>query len=386
MPSAEIITIGTELLLGEIVDTNAPFLARKLRDAGIDLYRKTTVGDNVNRIAQAIQQSLKRCDIILTTGGLGPTVDDPTRDAVALAVGGKSEFRPELWEQIRTRFARLGRFPTENNRRQAYIPEGAKAYENPVGTAPIFILEYHSHVIICLPGVPSEMEYLMEQIVLPFLRQHYDLHEVIKTRVLHTVGVGESQIDDLISDLEKLNNPTVGLAAHSGQVDVRITVKAQSEDESSLLIRPIEKTIRDRLGDCVYGVDHETLEEIALRSIVMHNWSLTIVEAGLAGNLIRRLSKIKGPFLSGQVLTEPLTLDDLRKLTDSYRQSQNADVGLGVSIQSSAGTHDVQLILITPHDTQQFNRRYGGPPEYAPYWAFNQSLDLIRRIPYDSER
>lgn len=140
MPSAEIITIGTELLLGEIVDTNARFLARCLRDAGIDLYRTTTVGDNINRIAQAIQQSMERCEIIITTGGLGPTVDDPTRDAVALALGVDSVFHPELWDQIGKRFQRLGRLPTKNNRRQAYIPKGAQWLENPVGTAPIFFV------------------------------------------------------------------------------------------------------------------------------------------------------------------------------------------------------------------------------------------------------
>ncbi len=136
MPTAEIITIGTELLLGEIVDTNSQFLARQLRDVGIDLFRITTVGDNVGRIAKAIQQALKRCDIVLTTGGLGPTVDDPTRDAVAQALGVPTEYHPELWSQIRDRFKRFGRIPTENNRRQAYIPQGAIPIENPVGTAP----------------------------------------------------------------------------------------------------------------------------------------------------------------------------------------------------------------------------------------------------------
>src|SRR5512136_2170133 len=125
MPSAEIITIGTELLLGEIDDTNATHIARELRDAGIDLYRKTTVGDNARRIAQIIQEALQRTDIIITTGGLGPTVDDPTREAVALAVGVEPEFRPELWEQIQNRFQRFGRKPTENNKRQAYVPTGA---------------------------------------------------------------------------------------------------------------------------------------------------------------------------------------------------------------------------------------------------------------------
>ena len=384
MPSAEIISIGTELLLGEIVDTNARFLAISLRNAGIDLYRKTTVGDNVKRIAQAIQQSLQRCDIVITTGGLGPTIDDPTRDAVALAIGVNPEFHPELWEQIKARFQRLGRLPTENNRRQAYIPEGARAIENPVGTAPIFILEYQSHVIISLPGVPSEMEYLMEHAIIPFLCQHYDLHGIIKSRVLHTVGVGESQIDDLIADLEALSNPTVGLAAHSGQVDVRITVKADSEDASGKLIEPIENTLRERLGDCIYGVDHETLEEIALRSIASNNWTLSVIEAGLGGNLIRRLAAAKGPFLGGQVLTESPSADGLLKLVDAYRQYQHADVGLGVAIQPSERTYEVLLVLITPREMQQFKRLYGGPSEYAPMWAFNQSLDIIRRIPHDT--
>jgi len=385
MPSAEIISIGTELLLGEIVDTNARFLAISLRDAGIDLYRKTTVGDNIKRIAQAIQQSLERCDIVITTGGLGPTIDDPTREAVALAVGVTSEYRPELWEQIKARFQRLGRLPTENNKRQAYVPVGATAIENPVGTAPIFILEYRSHVIISLPGVPSEMEYLMDHTVIPFLRQHYNLHGIIKSRVLHTVGVGESQIDDLIGDLEALSNPTVGLAAHSGQVDVRITVKADSGNASEKLIEPIEKTLRERLGDCIYGVDHETLEEVALRSIASNNWTLTVIEAGLGGNLIRRLASAKGPFLGGQVLTEPPSADRLLKFADAYRQSQNADVGLGVAIQTSEKTYEVLLVLITPRSTQQFKRLYGGPSEYAPMWAFNQSLDIIRRIPHDKQ-
>jgi nicotinamide-nucleotide amidase len=384
MPSAEIITIGTELLLGEIVDTNAHFLARSLRDAGIDLYRKTTVGDNVKRIAQAIQQSLDRCDIVITTGGLGPTIDDPTREAVAVAVGVKSEFRLELWEQIKSRFRRLGRLPTENNQRQAYVPEGAKAIENPVGTAPIFILEYHSQVIISLPGVPSEMKYLMEHSIIPFLRQHYDLRAIIKSRILHTVGIGESQIDDLISDLEELSNPTVGLAAHSGQVDVRITVKAESDEASALLINPIENTLRDRLGDWIYGVDQDTLEDIAMRSILKHNWTLTIVEAGLGGYLVRRLASSKASFIAGQVISEPPPPDELLILTDSYRQSQHAEVGLGVAIHASAETYEVDLVLITPLEKKQYNRRYSGPAEYAQFWAFNQSLDLIRRIPHDS--
>lgn len=380
MPTAEIITIGTELLLGEIVDSNAQFLALCLREVGIDLHRKTTVGDNVQRIAQAILQALERCDILITTGGLGPTVDDPTREAVALAVGIKTEYRPELWEQIEARFRKFGRIPTENNRQQAYIPQGAKVIENPVGTAPIFILEHQSHVIISLPGVPREMEYLMQHEIIPFLQQRYTLNNKIKTRILHTVGVGESQIDNLIADLEMLSNPTVGLAAHSGQVDVRITVKYDSDVSADELIHPIENMLRERLGDCVYGVDAETLEDIALKAITNHRWTIAVVEAGLRGVLIRRLAMAQGPFLSGQLLQQTLMPEELIALTDSYRRSQEADVGFGVSLHSDREGQSVIMTLITPLGRQDYCLPYGGTPDYAPLWAMNQSLNIIRRI------
>jgi competence/damage-inducible protein CinA-like protein len=380
VPSAEIISIGTELLLGEIVDTNAQFLARSLRDVGIDLHRKTTVGDNVRRIAEAIQQALERCDIIITTGGLGPTVDDPTREGVALAVGVKLEYHPELWDQIEARFRRFGRIPTQNNRQQAYIPQGAKAIENPVGTAPIFILEYLTHVVISLPGVPREMEFLMEHEVIPFLRQHYDLKGIIKTRLLHTAGVGESQVDDLIGDLEELSNPTVGLSAHSGQVDVRITAKADSVNAADELIDQIEIKLRHRLGDNIYGVDQETLEEIALRALNHHHWSISVVEAGLGGILIRRLASISGPFLGGQVLKETAMAEELLSLTDSYRQSQAAEVGFGVSLHTDTEQQYALIALITPLEKRNITLKYGGTPDYAALWTLHQSLNIIRRI------
>ncbi len=384
MPSAEIITIGTELLLGEIVDTNSRFLAKSLRDAGIDLFRITTVGDNVSRIAQAIRQSFERCDIILTTGGLGPTVDDPTRDAVAQAIGVNSVFQPELWEQIKNRFQKLGRMPTENNRRQAYIPQGATAIENPVGTAPIFVAEFHSKVVISLPGVPSEMSYLMENTVIPLLRQRFGLHELIMTRVLHTVGVGESQIDDQVGDLEQLSNPTVGLSAHFGQVDIRITVKAESEAAAVREIQPVEATLRERLGETIYGADEETLEEVALRSLASKHLTICALEAGTGGDVIRRLALADGPFLGGQVLSELPSPDELAAQTDAYRANLHADIGLGVVIHPSPGAQVVSLVVVTPHDSQQVTRRYAGAPEYAPLLAFNLSLDLIRRIPDES--
>lgn len=393
MPSAEIITIGTEILLGEILDSNARYLARQLRDAGIDLYRKTTVGDNAGRIAQAIQQALERCEIIITTGGLGPTVDDPTREAIALALDVPTEFKPELWEQIQSRFKRYGRQPTENNRRQAYIPQGALPIENPVGTAPAFIVEkgtgeLRSQVIVALPGVPSEMEYLFENAILPYLRQHYSLSGIIKARLIHTAGVGESLIDERIGDLETLSNPTVGLAAHSGQVDVRITAKAGSEARADEMIQAIELDLRNRLGDWIYGVDQETLEEVALRALQSRGWTLAVIEFKTPVGLISRLSSpqvamlgaLAQVFKGGQVAIPLAEAGEMAPVVSACRLSRQVDVCLGLAIFPAGEKQDVALAWVTPHGAQETVRPYGGPPEYAPRWAIHHALDILRKL------
>ena len=263
MPSAEIITIGTEILLGEIVDTNTRYIARNLRDLGVDLYRTVTIGDNAERIAESIREAMQRAEIIITTGGLGPTIDDPTRDAVALAVGTETEFREELWEQIVNRIARYGKEPGENQKRQAYVPKGAIALENPVGTAPCFILEYDAPfsdgvgAIISLPGVPREMETVLHNAVIPYLQERFTLDEIIKVRLLRTSGIGEGDLDEKIADLEKLRNPTVGLAAHAGVVDIRLAAKAKTEAEVNQMIAEVENEIRQRLGKKIFGTDQE---------------------------------------------------------------------------------------------------------------------------------
>jgi competence/damage-inducible protein CinA-like protein len=381
MPSAEIIAIGTELLLGEIVDTNSHYIARNLRDLGVDLFRTSTVGDNAQRIASLIRESLGRAEIIITTGGLGPTVDDPTRDAVALAFGVPTEYRPELWEQIRRRFARFGRLPTENNKRQAYVPQGAVPMENPVGTAPCFIMETPTQAVISLPGVPSEMEYLMQNAVLPYLRQRFDLRGVIKARVLHTAGAGESQIDDLIGDLEELSNPTVGLAAHAGQVDVRITAKADSLEAANSLIAPVEADLHQRLGDWIYGADADTLESVALAALSGRGWTLAAVEAGMGGELLRKLTAAPAEtFRGGETLAERPQADDFCELVETYRQGRGADVGLGVLLHPGPEKQEVFIVLITPTGAQQFARPYGGPPNYGSRWAVNHALNLIRGL------
>lgn len=379
MPTAEIITIGTELLLGEIIDTNTRYLARTLRDQGIDIFRTTTVGDNPQRIAQAIQEAAARTDIIITTGGLGPTVDDPTRQAVAQAVGVDLEFHPELWEQIQERFRRYNRQATENNRRQAYIPAGAHAIENLVGTAPSFWIKYGECLIFALPGVPHEMEFLTENAVLPMLREHFDLHGLIKARVLHSAGIGESQIDDWIGDLEETSNPTVGLAAHSGQVDIRITAKAESEAEANQMIAQIESIIRNRMGEWIYGVDAETLEGTVLSKLQQQDITLFVAEVGTGGALIQRLSNSGKAFAGGELLAELKQPEDLYTYIRQKAQSKPANLVLGLTLIPHDRQQDLYIVMITPDGERQEHRSYGGPPQNAPRWAANITLDLIRK-------
>ncbi|HEX7589064.1 MAG TPA: CinA family nicotinamide mononucleotide deamidase-related protein, partial [Anaerolineae bacterium] len=237
---AETISIGTELLLGEITDTNAVWIAQRLAEVGVDLYFRTTVGDNVGRIVDAITHALTRADVIITTGGLGPTVDDMTREAVARATNQELVLDEMLLGQIRERFGKWGSPMSENNVRQAYIPRGALPIENPVGTAPVFIVETNSHYVISLPGVPREMKHLMETRILPWLRDKTGDERIILSKTLRTCAVGESLVDAKITDLETSTNPTVGLLAHPGQTDVRVTAKARTRAEAETLIKEME--------------------------------------------------------------------------------------------------------------------------------------------------
>jgi nicotinamide-nucleotide amidase len=195
--NAEIISIGTEILLGEITDTNSVHIARTLRDIGINLYFMTSVGDNEGRITESIRIALSRAQVIITSGGLGPTIDDMTRQGVANATGRDLVFHQDLLDKIAERFTGFRTAMTENNRRQAYLPRDAILVENPVGTAPCFIVEHEGSVIISLPGVPREMKFLLAERIVPFLLERYQLG-VIKALNLRAAGIGESALDDLI--------------------------------------------------------------------------------------------------------------------------------------------------------------------------------------------
>jgi nicotinamide-nucleotide amidase len=379
MPSAEIITIGTEILLGEIVDTNTRHIARVLRGMGVDLFRTITIGDNVERIAEAIRNSMKRAEIVITTGGLGPTVDDPTREAVARAAGVDLEFREDLWEQVVETISRYGRKPSENQKRQAYTPKGALGIKNPVGTAPCFIVEnpplplgegrVRESVVISLPGVPNEMELILHESIVPYLQKRFDLNEIIKIKVLHCAGLGEGMIDEKIADLETLSNPTVGLAAHTGVVDVRIAAKATDEVKADEMIAKIESELRHRLGDAIFGADEDRLEEAALNAVAGRGWSLIGLESNLNGLLARKIPNTS----SVSNLRSFGLLDELR----SARAESNSDAALGVIVHSEDRSAD--MALITPKGEKTHHITFGGPPRSLPIWSVNLALDWLRR-------
>jgi len=404
MPSAEIITIGTEILLGEIVDTNTRFLARGLRGLGVNLFRTVTIGDNAQRIAEAVQDSMRRADIVITTGGLGPTVDDPTREAVARALGVETEFREELWEQVKTVIARYGRVPGENQKRQAMVPRGAIAIENPVGSAPSFIVETPSppaplpstplqgasrgeggRAIISLPGVPQEMETIFHRSVVPYLQKKFNLNQIIKVRLLHTSGMGEAAIDEQVGKFERLANPTVGLAAHAGLVDIRLAAKAKNENEADRLIAEVETAIRARLGNAVFGADEETLERAALEAAAARGWNLAALESGLDGRLARGLSAaqpanlvaVESPALS-EVEVAALQPGELAARTRELRERSGAKAALGVALFRSESEQAIELHLATPEGEKSHRLTYGGPPNYSPRWAGNMALNWLR--------
>ena len=282
-PNAEIIAIGTEILLGEITDTNSVFMARQLRDIGVNVFLMTTVGDNLKRIANAIGAALDRAEIVITCGGLGPTVDDMTRQAVADATHRQLEFHQPLYDAIAERFRGFGVDMTANNRQQAFLPRAAAVIENPVGTAPGFAVETEGGTVISLPGVPREMKYLMRSAVVPYLLRKYDLG-IIVARTLKTAGIGESSLDDKIgAAILSAGNPSVGLAAHHGSVDVRITAKADTQDKARQLLDEMQAKLDAKIGEHIYGIDDATLEDTVFDLLRQHDLTIHVTEAGLPG-------------------------------------------------------------------------------------------------------
>jgi nicotinamide-nucleotide amidase len=349
---AEVIAIGSELLLGQIIDTNSSYIAKRLAENGIELVQTATVGDDLHRMKEVIREAINRSQIVITTGGIGPTEDDLTREAIAECLQRPLTFQAHLMEQIETLFKKRGFRMAESNRKQAYIPEGAIPIENPKGTAPGFIAETLDGAIISIPGVPFEMEYLMTNTVIPYLRKRFDIrHQVIQFKVLRACGLGESAIGLQIKDLMKEStNPSIGTLASMGDIRIRITAKAENPEEASNLIQNMEKEIRNRLGILIYGVDNETLQGNVARELERLDFTLSVVETFTGGMISQKLTSTdSNSFIRGTVLPSENSQraflglssaefnslkEDSRRLTDSFvKQSRNefkTDLGLAI--------------------------------------------------------
>lgn len=290
MANAEIVAIGSELLLGQIVDTNSAWMAQRLTALGVNLYFKSVVGDNPGRMKEVIQRAHERADIVITSGGIGPTQDDLTREIVAEVMGRKLIQDAGMLEQVEAHFRRRGRPMTPNNIRQSYMPEGATPVKNPNGTAPSFVVEDQRGIIFSLPGVPVEMKWLFENEVEPYLRKKYNLAEVIHYRVLKIIGIGESAVDDKVGHLiANSSNPTVGVLALPGQVDVRIAAKAANKEEAKEMIAPVEAEVRGLLGNAIFAADEETMEHVTGKLLREKNKTVAIYEDMTCGQLAERM-------------------------------------------------------------------------------------------------
>ncbi len=353
---AEIVAVGTELLLGQIVDTNSAHIAQQLTTVGLDLHFKTNVGDNLDRIKATLKTALDRSDFVITTGGIGPTLDDLTREAAAEVLGKPLVFQQHLFDQISDFFRSLGRTASPNNRKQAFIPEGAIPIENPVGTAPGFIAEQGGKAIIAVPGVPHEMRYFMEHAVLPYLREKLGIREVIVSRVLKLFGIGESLVDEKLHDLiEEGENPTIGLLAHThiGEIHVRLTAKANDRTQAEALNAALEEKVRLRLGAFIFGTDEETYEGVLGALLAGSGLTLAVAETGFGSSVIQTLKLMEGSgryLRLGVTVTEGQTAETLfktrtapgtggdivsrdtaRALAEGVRAMAGSDLGLGIT-------------------------------------------------------
>lgn len=301
---AEILCIGTELLLGDIVNTNAQYLSRRLADLGISVYHQSVVGDNVERLKKELEEAFARADLVITTGGLGPTPDDLTKETGADYFSKKMVLDQESLNKLNSYFIKNGKGELKgNNIKQAYFPEGSLILPNNHGTAPGCVIEENNKILIVLPGPPREMKPMFEDSVVPFLKKYSK--GILKSKVLRICGIGEGIMAEKISDIINDSiNPTVAPYAKEWEVTLRITSKADTEEEASKLIEPVEREIRKRLGENIYGEDETSLEEVIAELLLSKNLTISTAESCTGGLIASRLVDYPGVssvFLEGAV-------------------------------------------------------------------------------------
>jgi len=405
---AEIISVGTELLLGEIVDTNAAFLGRRLAELGVDVYHRQTVGDNQVRLVAALQLALSRSDLVLVSGGLGPTMDDITREALAEVLGDRLVLDEAAVRHLEAYFSRIGRAMTDNNRRQAYRPDGADFIANRRGTAPGILARYQGRTIVCMPGVPRELETMFEEEVVPRLFASTGDKRVIKSRMLLLTGLGESAAEAAIADIIKeQTNPTIASYAGLGEVRLRLTAAAAGAEEALALIEPLEARLRERLGDAVYGVDSDTLEGVVAEKLISRGLVLAVAESCTGGLVSHRLTNIPGSsafFRQGLIVYSNEAKKELLDVPDELLEEYGAvspqvaeamargvrlvgDADLGLAITGIAGPGGatptkpvglVYLALASDGDCIVEKHTFSGQREEVKYRASQAALNLLR--------
>jgi nicotinamide-nucleotide amidase len=291
--NAEILAVGTELLMGQIANTNAQYLSRRLADLGIKVYYHSVVGDNPGRLKDSLRLALDRSDIVITTGGLGPTQDDLTKETIAEAMGKKLVLNHESYEHIKHFFERLNRKMADNNAKQAYLPEGCTVVPNPNGTAPGCIVASEGKTVIMLPGPPKEMIPMFEETVFPYFETKTG--QVIASRMLKVFGIGESEMEMRIIDLiQSQTNPTIAPYVGLGEVIIRVTAGCRNRCEAEELLEPVIVRIRERLGDFVYATNGENMEDVVVKLLIDRNCTLATAESCTGGLLASKLVSVPG--------------------------------------------------------------------------------------------
>ena len=406
---AEIVSVGTELLLGQIVDTDAAHLSRLLPEFGIDLHYRVTVGDNEARLTEALRLALRRSDIVFTIGGLGPTEDDLTKETVAKLVGDEMVLDEESAEHMRSFFASRGIRMPETNLKQAMVPRRGRKLENPLGTAPGAAFETEDgKVVIVLPGPPGEFVPMVNERVAPYLREIVgEGAGVIKSRVLRIAGLGESSVEERVKHLLRSPNPTVAPLASVGEVHLRITAKAASAAEAEEMIDEMDSKLVAELGDRVFGRDEETLEAVVVRSLIERGLTLGIAESCTGGLIANRITDVPGcsaAFLAGVVsysndskrdilgVPEELLIEHgavservARAMAEGVRRVTGADVGISVTgiAGPTGGTPEkpvglVYMALAKAAGTAVQRQQFMGSRKDIKWRTSQSALDMLR--------
>lgn len=320
---AEIITVGTEILLGDILNTNCRYLSRELAAMGIEMYYQITVGDNEERLLKTLDESLNRSDIVICTGGLGPTEDDITKEVCAKYFGYELELHKPSLDAMIERFKHMNRVPTKNNEKQAYFPKEAYILKNDNGTAPGCIMEKEGKMIVVLPGPPREMESMFENYVKPYLSKLTD--DVIESEVLRIIGVGESKVEnDILDIIDSQTNPTIATYAKGYECTLRITAKAKSVEEAKELIKPMSDEMKRRFGQSLYATGETSIEEVVAKMLVENNLKIAVAESCTGGMVSASL--INYPGISSVFMEGCVTYSNEAKMKSLGVKKETLDV------------------------------------------------------------